>query len=394
MSCPIVFDDIKEVEPDIIQYRRSIHEQPETGFEEFNTSAMVADLLEEFGLETIKGIGTTGVIGIVRGPAGSKTIALRADMDALNIQEQIEMPYKSKISGKMHACGHDAHTAMLLGAAKVLSKHRTKLKGTVKFIFQPAEEGPPPGGGFLIMESGHLDDADAVFALHVNPMFETGRIAICKREAMASTDFFKIDLIGKGGHAAAPHENIDPIRMAGQTLCVLQNLISGETDPVDPAVLSVCTINGGSQFNAIPDRVTLTGTVRTLSGQTREKIFSRMEEIVKHVSGMNKGGYELERIRGWPPLINHEQMVEFVTEVSRNTLGENNVVLLDKPMMGGEDFAFYLEKIPGAFFWLGCGNQQRGLTAMLHNARFEPDEDALILGTAIHVNLACHFLNL
>ena len=393
MQCPIAFSDIQEVEPDIIQYRRSIHMHPETGFEEFSTSKMVAGLLQEFGLETVTGIGTTGVIGILRGPAGSKTIALRADMDALNIQEEVETEYKSKIAGKMHACGHDTHTAMLLGAARVLSKHRTKLKGTVKFVFQPAEEGPLPGGGFLMMDSGHLKDVDAIFAMHVNPMFETGQIAICKKEAMASTDFFQIDLTGKGGHAATPHKSIDPIRMAGEALCALQNIISGETDPVDPAILSICTINGGSQFNAIPDRVTMTGTVRALCGETREKIFTRMEEIVKHICGMHNGAYELERVRGWPPLINDDQMVTFAAQVGRGIVGEKNVVLLDKPMMGGEDFAYYLEKIPGAFFWLGCGNRKKGLTAMLHNCRFAPDEEALIQGTAMHVNLACHFLN-
>jgi amidohydrolase len=394
MRFPISFDDIKEVEPDIIQYRRSIHMHPETGFEEFKTSAMVADLLQEFGVETIKGIGKTGVIGVLKGPASNKIIALRADMDALNIQEQAATPYKSKISGKMHACGHDAHTAMLLGAAKVLSKHRKRLKGTVKFIFQPAEEGPVPSGGNLMMASGQLDDADAVFGIHVNPMFETGQIAIARREAMASTDFFKVDLIGKGGHAAMPHKNIDPIMMAGQTLCALQNIISAETDPVDPAVLSVCTINGGSQFNAIPEKVTMTGTVRTLCEETREKVFRRMEAIAKHVSGMHHGTYEIERVKGYPVLVNDDQMVQFVMSVSKTILGDDNVLLLDKPALGGEDFAYYLKKIPGAFFWLGCGNKQKGLTAMLHNARFEPDEDALVLGTAMHVNLACHFLNL
>ena len=188
MSCPISIDDIKTIEQDIIHYRRSIHLRPETGFEEFKTSEMVAGLLEEFGLEVIKGIGKTGVIGILKGQPQRKTIALRADMDALNIQEEIETEYKSRVDGKMHACGHDAHTAMLLGAAKILSTKRDHVKGTVKFVFQPAEEGPAPGGGSLIMGSGHLDDVDAVFAIHVNPIFETGRIGICKKEAMASTE--------------------------------------------------------------------------------------------------------------------------------------------------------------------------------------------------------------
>jgi amidohydrolase len=393
MSCPISIDDIKAIEQDIIHYRRSIHMHPETGFEEFKTSEMVADLLEEFGLEIIKGIGKTGVIGVLNGRENGKTIALRADMDALNIQEEVETEYKSKVDGKMHACGHDAHTAMLLGAAKVLSTKREHIKGTVKFVFQPAEEGPAPGGGSLIMESGHLDDIDAVFAIHVHPLYETGQIGINKKEAMASTDFFEIDLIGKGSHAAAPHTSIDPIMMAAQTLYAFQNIISRETDPVEPAVLSVCTIHGGNQPNAIPEKVTMTGTIRTLSEETRERIFKRMEEIVKHVSGMNNGSYEIERGRGYPALANHEKMVNFVVGVSQKILGEENVILLDKPTMGGEDFAYYLEKIPGAIFWLGCGNKEKGLTEMLHNSHFVVDEDALILGTAIHVNLALCFLN-
>ena len=394
MSCPVSIDDIKAIEQDIIYYRRSIHMHPETGFTESKTSEMVAGLLDEFGLEIIKGIGKTGVIGILRGPPQRKTIALRADMDALNIQEKVETAYKSRVDGKMHACGHDAHTAMLLGAAKVLSTKREDIKGTVKFVFQPAEEGPAPGGASLIMESGHLDDVDAVFAIHVNPIFETGWIGIYKKEAMAATDFFKIDLIGKGGHAAEPQTSIDPIIMAGQTVCAFQNIISREISPVEPAVLSVCTINGGNQFNAIPEKVTLTGTVRTLCEDTRERIFNRMEEIITHISGMHNGGYAFDRKRGYPALVNHENMVEFVMDVCKGLLGEENVILLDKPTMGGEDFAYFLQKIPGAIFWLGCGNQEKGITEMLHNSNFVMDEDALILGTAIHVNLVYHYLNM
>ena len=393
MNCPISIDDIKSFEQDIIHFRRSIHMYPETGFEEAKTSEMVADLLEEFGLKVIKDIGKTGVIGVLNGRENGKTIALRADMDALNIREKVETEYKSRVDGKMHACGHDAHTAMLLGAVKVLSTKREKIKGTVKFVFQPAEEGPAPGGGSLIMESGHLDDVDAIFAIHVNPIFETGQIGIYKKEAMASTDFFKVDLIGKGGHAAEPQTSIDPIIMAGQTLCAFQNIISREISPVEPAVLSVCTINGGNQFNAIPEKVTMTGTVRTLCEDTRERIFKRMEEIITHISGMHNGRYEFDRKRGYPALANHENMVEFVMGVCKGFLGEENVILLDKPTMGGEDFAYFLQKIPGAIFWLGCGNKEKGITEMLHNSNFVMDEDALILGTAIHVNLVYHYLN-
>ena len=392
MNCPISIADIKSYEQDIIHYRRSIHMYPETGFEEFKTSEMVAGLLEEFGLVIIKEIGKTGVIGILRGHGQGKTIALRADMDALNIPEEVETDYKSRVDGKMHACGHDAHTAMLLGAAKVLSAKKEKIKGTVKFIFQPAEEGPAPGGGSLIMESGHLDDVDSIFAIHINPIFETGQIGIYKKEAMASTDFFKVDLIGKSGHAAEPQTCIDPIIMAGQTLGAFQNIVSREISPVEPAVLSVCTINGGSQFNAIPEKVTMTGTVRTLSEDTREKIFKRMEEITSHISMMHNGKYAFDRQRGYPALANHEDRAEFVMGVCKELLGENNVILLDKPTMGGEDFAYFLQKIPGAIFWLGCGNKEKGITDMLHNSNFVMDEDALILGTTIHVNLVYQYL--
>ena len=393
MCCPISIDDIKTIEQDIIHYRRTIHLHPETGFAEFKTSEMVAGLLEEFGLEVIKGIAKTGVIGILKGQEQGKTIALRADMDALNIQEEVQTEYTSRVDGKMHACGHDAHTAMLLGAAKVLSTKREKIKGTVKFVFQPAEEGPAPGGGSLMMASGHLDDVDAVFAIHVNPIFETGQIGICKKEAMASTDFFEIELIGKGGHAAEPQTTIDPIIMAGQMLCAFQNIVSREINPVEPAVLSVCTINGGNQFNAIPEKVTMTGTVRTLCEDTRERIFRRMEEIITHIAGMHNGRYVFDRKRGYPALVNHENMVEFVRGVGNDLLGEEKVILLDKPTMGGEDFAYFLQKIPGALFWLGCGNEAKGITEMLHNPNFLMDEDALILGTAIHANLAYHYLH-
>lgn len=387
-------DDIKKYEPDIINYRRDFHMYPETGFEEIRTSEKVAELLEEFGLEVVKGIGKTGVVGILKGKGEGKTIALRADMDALNMLEEADVEYKSKIEGKMHACGHDAHTAMLLGAVKILSENRDRINGTVKFVFQPAEEGPFPGGGTLIMDSGILNDADACFALHINPNLQIGQVAMHMNEAMAATDFFKIELIGKGGHGAEPHLSIDPIMMAGQVLYAFQNIISREIDPVDSAVLSVCTINGGSVFNVIPERVTLTGTVRTLSEEAREEVFERMEDIIKNITGMYKSSYTFERRKGYPPLINHENMVNFAVDVCGDIIGNENVIEIKKPTMAGEDFAYYLKKIQGAILWLGCGNNEKGLTTMLHNPKFVLDEDCLIIGSAVYANLAEKFLSL
>ncbi|WP_346939926.1 amidohydrolase [uncultured Clostridium sp.] len=389
----ISINEIKKYEQDIIDFRRDIHMYPETGFEEVRTSEKVAKLLEEYGIEVVRNIAKTGVIGILKGISEGKTIALRADMDALNMPEECELEYKSKIDGKMHGCGHDTHTAMLLGAAKVLSENRDKINGTVKFVFQPAEEGPKPGGGTLVMESGILDDVDAIYAIHVNPLFETGMIEINQNEAMASTDFFRIVLKGKGTHASAPHTGIDPIMMSSQVLAAFQNIISRELDPVDPAVLSVCTINGGSTFNVIPENVTLTGTVRTLNEEVREKVFDRMENIVKSITDMYNGSYEFQREKAYPPTINHENMVEFAVDVCKEIVGNERVIKLKKPNMGGEDFAYYLKKIPGALMWLGCGNKEKGSTAMLHNSKFVMDEDALIIGTAVHVNLVLGYLN-
>lgn len=389
----ISIEEIKKYEQEIVDCRRDIHMHPETGFEEVRTSEKVVKLLEQYGIEVVRNVGKTGVIGILKGNGQGRTIALRADMDALDMSEECELEYKSKVDGKMHGCGHDAHTAMLLGAAKVLSENRDKINGTVKFVFQPAEEGPKPGGGTLVMESGMLDDVDAIYAMHVTTLLETGTVAMHQNEALASTDFFRIVLKGRGTHASAPHTGIDPIMMSSQVLAAFQNIRSRELDPVDPAVLSVCTINGGSTFNVIPDDVTLTGTVRTLSEEVREKVFARMEKVVASITDMNGGSYEFQREKAYPPLINHENMVEFACETCKEIVGRENVIKLKKPAMGGEDFAYYLKRIPGAMMMLGCANRKKGIVAMAHNPSFAIDEDALIIGTAVHVNLALNYLS-
>ncbi|MCP4753214.1 MAG: amidohydrolase [Proteobacteria bacterium] len=389
----ITLDDVKKYEQEIIDYRRSFHMYPETGFEEVRTSNEIARVLEGEGMEVVRGIATTGVVGTLEGSQKGRTVVLRADIDALNIPEQTELEFKSKNEGKMHACGHDGHTAMLLGAARILAQNRDRIKGTIKFVFQPAEEGPDPGGGILIMQSGVLTGADAAFALHLTPMSDTGRIAIHNRESMAATDIFKITLIGKGSHGAAPHMGIDPIVAAAQVINSFQSIVSRNTDPLDSEVVSIGTINGGSQFNAIPERVTLTGTVRSLVEKTRERVFEKMEAIVKGTMEMHKGSYKFERTRGYPALVNHTEMVDFAAEVCHEVLGPESVLRLDKPLMGGEDFAYYLNEIPGAMLWVGCKSQLKGQANLLHNAHFTIDEEALAIGTLIHVNLALRYLD-
>lgn len=386
-------EEIRRFEQEIIDFRRDFHMHPELGFEEVRTSEIVANALQGWGLEVTRGIGKTGVIGILKGKEGGRTVALRADMDALPMQEENQnIPYKSKIDGKMHACGHDAHTAMLLGAAKVLSENREKVNGTIKFIFQPAEEGPAPGGGSYIVGSGALDDVDAAFAIHVGPS-PCGELGIHAREASAATDFFEIKVIGTGGHGSAPHMSVDPIVIAAQIVGNLQNIITRETDATESAVLSICSINGGEAFNVIPEVVTMTGTVRTLNEEVREKVFDRMASYVKGITMTYNADYEFNRGKGYPSLTNNEDIVQLVHEVGSEMLGKDKVTIFKKALMGGEDFAYYTQKVPGVIAWLGNMNSDKDIVGIPHNPKFDIDEDCLALGTCLHANFALKVLN-
>lgn len=384
--------DIKQYEDYIIKLRRDIHKHPETGFCEFRTSKLIKDELTSFGFKIIENIGVTGVIGILQGNKSGKTVALRADIDALNMQEEIESDYKSINDGVMHSCGHDTHTAMLLGAAKYFSNHKDEVNGTIKFIFQSAEEGPMPGGGISVVKQGHLDDCDAVFGLHIVTKFPVGQISIKKGPAMAAPDEFKITIQGIGTHASAPNTGVDPILVASQVINALQIITSRNINPVDSAVVSVCTINGGTAFNIIPEFVEMTGTIRTLKPSVREYVFKRVEEITRNVCKAHNAKAVVELIPAYPPLINNPEMAQFVLDIAKKVIGEDNVVELDEPTMGGEDFSYYLETKPGAYFWLGGRKPNEEQFAYNHNPKFDPDENAFLVGTAMHINIVNEFL--
>lgn len=384
--------DIKQYEDYIIEKRRDLHMHPEPGFKEFRTSSLIEKELIEFGYSVETGIGVTGLIGTLVGNKEGKIVLLRADIDALYMQEENDVSYKSLNDGFMHSCGHDTHTSMLLGAAKYFGENKDKINGTLKLVFQSAEEGPMPGGGSFVVEGGHLDDVDAVFGLHITTSYKRGQIRIKKGPAMAAPDEFTIDVIGTGTHASAPQTGHDPVVTASQIIIALQNIISRNISPTSPAVISVCTINGGSAFNILPEKVSMSGTIRTLDNDVRLHIFKRMEETVKHVSEMNECKSNLKIIKAYPPLINDSKMSDFVIGIGEDLIGKENVIELDEPSMGGEDFAYYLEKKPGAFFWLGGRDPKLDTVFYNHNPKFDIDESSLLIGTAMHINIVTKFL--
>lgn len=387
----IKIDDIKKYEQYIIEKRRDFHKHPEPGFKEFRTSKIIEEELRSFGFDVITGIGVTGLIGILKGKPG-KTIALRADIDALCMQEVNDVPYKSVNDGVMHACGHDTHTSMLLGAAKYFAEHKDEVKGTIKFIFQSAEEGPMPGGGSFVVNEGHIDDCDGVFGLHITTRDLAGTISLKKGPAMAAPDEFRIKVIGTGTHASAPHTGKDPVLTASQIILALQNIISRNISPLTPAVISACTIHGGTAFNIIPDHVEIGGTIRTLNNDVRLFIFDRMNQVVTNIAKANNCEAKLEIIEAYPPLINDPDMTEFVYGIAKKLIGEENTTELFEPSMGGEDFSYYLQKKPGSYFWLGGRPKDAKVTYNNHNPKFDVDESVFLIGTAMHINIVKEFL--
>jgi len=378
----LVLKGAEDVEERVRDVRRQIHSCPELSGEEKNTAALVARALEGLGLEVIKNVGGHGVIGIIRGTAGKgRTIALRADMDALPLQDLKEVDYASGVPGVMHACGHDVHTSVLLGTATVLASMKDRLRGNVKLIFQPSEEKSVTGAKKMI-EDGALNEPvpEAIVALHCYPELEAGVIAHKPGIMTAAADKFKVVVLGKSGHASRPHQCVDAVLLAALVVNAIQHIVSRRTDPLHHAVISIGTIHGGSALNIIADRVEMEGTVRTLSKGERLKVRDLVEETIKGVTEGMGGGYELDYEFGTPAVLNDAAVDGLIRRCGMHVIGEDNVVTMPDPKMGAEDFAYFTEKIPGALFRLGTSNKAKGITAKLHTPDFDVDEKALDVG--------------
>ncbi|MBP1912255.1 M20 metallopeptidase family protein [Thermococcus stetteri] len=375
--------EAKKIEDLIISWRRDFHMHPELKYEEERTSRIVEEHLREWGY-SIKRVGT-GVIADIGG--GRKTIALRADMDALPIQEENDVPYKSQVPGKMHACGHDAHTAMLLGAAKIIAEHKDELKGRVRLIFQPAEEGG--NGAVKMIEGGALEGVDAIFGFHVWMDLPSGVIGIRDGPFLAGAGIFNGKIIGKGGHGASPHETIDPIPIAAEAVLAFQTIVSRNIEPIETGVVSVTSIHAGTAFNVIPEDVEFKGTFRFFKPEVGELIQTRMKEILDGITKAHRAKYELSIEELTPPTINSPEMAGFARKVAEKYKLNYTEV---RPTMGAEDFAFYLQEVPGAFLALGIRNEEKGIVYPHHHPKFDVDEDVLYIGTAMEVALAFEFL--
>ena len=367
------------------EIRRDFHQHPELGLEEHRTAARIQALLDELGIEHVDGLGGTGVLGLITGGSDGPVVALRADMDALPLQDAKDVPYKSRISGKMHACGHDVHMAVLLGAARILSGLADKLPGAVKLIFQPAEE--TVGGAKLLIDEGVLENppVDAIFGLHVDGGHNSGTFGLHYGQRNASSDNVDIIIHGRSGHGAYPSGGVDAIVVAAQVITALQTVVSRNVDARDSAVVSFGKIQGGSQGNILADRVGLVGTVRCLDPAIREIVIQRVRETAEGVAAGMGGRAEVEIEPSYEPLINDNAQVDVVRENARDLVGEGNVFIFPKPNMGVEDFAYYLGRVPGAFFALGVRNEAAGIVGLVHQATFDVDETSMAYGAAVQV---------
>ncbi|WP_240627372.1 M20 metallopeptidase family protein [Thermoflavimicrobium daqui] len=386
-----LWKQVEEIYLWLVEMRRNFHAEPEFGMEEFLTRQKIISKLEEMDIP-YECVANTGVVGIIRGAKEGKTVALRADMDALPIHEENDLSYQSKFPGKMHACGHDAHMTILLGAAKLLQEYRHFFSGNVKLFFQPAEE--TVGGAKPMIEEGVLENpkVDAIFGVHVAPHIPVGQIAVKYGQMYASSDTIHIQIVGENGHGAYPHTGKDAIVIAAQVIQSLQTIVSRNVDPRQSAVLSIGVIQGGTQANIIANKVELTGTVRTLNQQIRKTVLQRIEEMVSLVARSMGGESNLRVVEGYCSLHNDKDMVDLVKQTGQFLLGEHQVQVEELPSLGVEDFAFFLKDVPGAFYRIGCRNEEMGCVYDLHHPRFNLDEKCLKIGTAMQVANALRFL--
>jgi IAA-amino acid hydrolase len=391
MSAHDVLEQARSIQDWIVGIRRRLHRHPELMYEEVETSRLVRETLDSLGIEYRWPVAETGVVATI-GKAPGACVALRADMDALPIHEEADVDFRSEVDGKMHACGHDCHTAMLLGAARLLKEREAELPGVVKLFFQPAEEGG--AGGDRMCAEGALDDppVQRAFGIHVWPFVPSGTVAGRVGTFLAAAGMLRIKVLGRGGHAAMPHLNIDPVVTASKIILELQTIVARETDPLSSAVVSITTMRGGEAFNVIPPDVELTGTLRALTLEDLRRLQNRVREIASHVAEANRCTAEVDFPgHDYPPTTNDAHCWELVKEIGAELLG-SEAVLETPPVMGGEDFAYYLQRVPGVFVGLGTHNDRLGATYSVHHPRFMVDEGVLPTGAALHVAFALRSL--
>jgi len=376
--------EIEAIKDQIISTRRVIHQYPELAFEEHRTAKLVGDRLASLGIEVQAGIGKTGVVGTLYGKNGGKTIALRADMDALPMQETGDVPYKSKNDGVMHACGHDGHTAMLLGAAQALSQNSDKLNGTVKFLFQPAEEGQ--GGARYMIEDGALEGVDEVYGIHLWNYQKYGTLGVKPGPIMAAADLFEITIHGKGGHGAAPQGTKDTVVIASHLVQTFQTIVSRNTNPIESTVVTVGQIKGGYNFNIIADTVNMKGTARAYTEEDRQLIKTRMSEIIKGTEQIFGCSIDFDYEDGYPPTVNDPHAADTLLNAARKIVGDG--AGYPYLSMGGEDFSYMLQEVPGCYFLVGSAPQNREpLSVPHHCSHFDIDERALLVGSSVYLQL-------
>lgn len=380
-----------EIYPEMVEIRRYLHRHPELSFQEYETTDFIIQQLKKLDIRVDRPL-ETGCVGVIEGGKKSdRVIALRADIDALPIHEMGDhkKEFLSQNEGVAHCCGHDAHTANLLGAARILAEVKNQIEGKVLLIFQPGEE-KLPGGGRLLCETGYLQEhgVDVIYGLHTNPYGAPGTIALKSGPLMARPDEFEIKIIGKGGHAATPHLTVDPIVLAAQIITQIQSIVSRNIDPTENAVITIGKIEGGSAHNIIPETVTMLGTVRTFTQENAYLIRDRLEAIVESVTEAAGGHYEFTFDEGYPAVVNDVEATATVIHTAKTLMGEENITVLEKPIMAGEDFAFYQQHFPGAFFFLGSGSQQSGAIYSWHHPEYNVDEQCFKTGAALMAGLA------
>ena len=370
----------------VVNIRRDIHQHPELGFDVGRTAGIAAQELKRLGIKVKEGVGKTGVVGDIDVPGATKRIALRADMDALPIQEENNVSYKSKNAGKAHMCGHDAHTAMLIGAARIIKANEKDLKVNVRFIFQPSEE-VHPGGAPEMIKDGALDGVDQIYGLHVYPLIETGTVAVGSGPFFGSSDRFEINISGKGGHAAFPHLADDVIVMGSQFVNAIQSVVARELNPTDPGIVSVTMFNAGTAPNVLPSNVVIKGSVRTLTEENRTYVEQRLKDVLEGIVTTSKASYKFSYHRGYPPVLNQETLAQHVAASAQQLVGEERLVFPHPSVLAGEDFGYYSQAIPACFFLLGAGNKEKGIKHMLLHPSFDIDEMCMLYGMAMHAGI-------